>query len=617
MSMDPVMKLVKHHIYPTYQLHAVMANKKTAPRDGLRLAALITLEWLRERLGEDTPELLRSFPEPSAYQTISEECLGSIHIHTGFDIDIVSLPQDGIWSLQLTEPDLGSEPGDLEQRRAGAPGRMVETNIAYKIIGDRLECGVQMMISDPEGTPQKAGVRRPAVIGRLMEHPAFGLHHISRLTRSVQQITTVDQLKTLQALLRDNENQLPCVIFTQLRNTREVPSLPGLQPGTELPFKYLSPGTMGQMGNMGQMGPLGKIPLRSEAEEPPYDMEQFAAHGVTYCRTCLLDDSLLDRFRSTVKKEVQPGDIVVLEPIKFGGAVWTLSYKPSKLRQEEAMQQLRDKLYGYCREKAFSFGGISFLSAVREKQLQQLEENRRQTEQLEIQWQRKLDRLNEEWRARSGAWEHEKIQLSEQLERQWQYQERLEKEKEELRTEVQAEVARARASVSARDEEINYLRRKLKQPEEHDRIAAWAADHFEGRLYLHPRAIDLLKERSAKEINIDLICDALDFLATDYWARRYQQLSTEEMNHRCSQKYGRPFDVRPTGTTTVEFTPTQYKIKYFPDLRGKPKESPLDYHLCVGNDPGNLLRIYFLHDDENQLIVVGSLPHHLKAVTVR
>ena len=126
-----------------------------------------------------------------------------------------------------------------------------------------------------------------------------------------------------------------------------------------------------------------------------------------------------------------------------------------------------------------------------------------------------------------------------------------------------------------------------------------------------------MKERSAKEINIDLICDALDFLATDYWARRYQQLSTEDMNHRCSQKYGRPFDVRPTGTTTVEFTPTQYKIKYFPELRGKPKESPLDYHLCVGNDPGNLLRIYFLHDDEDQLIVVGSLPHHLKAVTIR
>ncbi len=36
-----------------------------------------------------------------------------------------------------------------------------------------------------------------------------------------------------------------------------------------------------------------------------------------------------------------------------------------------------------------------------------------------------------------------------------------------------------------------------------------------------------------------------------------------------------------------------------------------------GNDPGNLLRIYFFHDDENNLIVVGSLPDHLRAVKVQ
>lgn len=42
----------------------------------------------------------------------------------------------------------------------------------------------------------------------------------------------------------------------------------------------------------------------------------------------------------------------------------------------------------------------------------------------------------------------------------------------------------------------------------------------------------------------------------------------------------------------------------------------MDYHLSVGNDPENLLRIYFLHDDGKQLIVIGSLPKHLKAVNI-
>ncbi len=33
-------KLLKNHLYPTYQLHAFMANDKTDPKDGLQLAAI-------------------------------------------------------------------------------------------------------------------------------------------------------------------------------------------------------------------------------------------------------------------------------------------------------------------------------------------------------------------------------------------------------------------------------------------------------------------------------------------------------------------------------------------------------------------------------------------------
>ena len=51
-----VVKLLKNHLYPTYQLHAHMANEKTTPQDGLRLAALTTMHWLKTRLGDDVPE---------------------------------------------------------------------------------------------------------------------------------------------------------------------------------------------------------------------------------------------------------------------------------------------------------------------------------------------------------------------------------------------------------------------------------------------------------------------------------------------------------------------------------------------------------------------------------
>ena len=207
--------------------------------------------------------------------------------------------------------------------------------------------------------------------------------------------------------------------------------------------------------------------------------------------------------------------------------------------------------------------------------------------------------------------------MSEQLVRQRQYQIRLEKEKEQLREDILKERLRGERLLAEKDEDIAYLKRKLSQPTGHSEIADWVENNFEGRLVLHPKAKALLEDRSAKAVSVELICDALDFLATDYWERRYARISTEEMNSRCSEKYGRPFEVKPTGTTTIEFTPTQYKVKYFPGVAGKPVDSALDYHLGVGNDPENLLRIYFLHDDTKKLIVVGSLPRHLRAVTIK
>ena len=48
--------------------------------------------------------------------------------------------------------------------------------------------------------------------------------------------------------------------------------------------------------------------------------------------------------------------------------------------------------------------------------------------------------------------------------------------------------------------------------------------------------------------------------------------------------------------------------------KGKPVEVLLDMHLKVGIGKENLIRIYFYYDKEKDLVVVGSLPYHLKSV---
>lgn len=47
----------------------------------------------------------------------SWENLRSLYINQGYVIDIVSLPEQGAWTMQIVEPDLGSDPGNPEQRR--------------------------------------------------------------------------------------------------------------------------------------------------------------------------------------------------------------------------------------------------------------------------------------------------------------------------------------------------------------------------------------------------------------------------------------------------------------------------------------------------------------------
>lgn len=77
-------KLLRNRIYPTYQLYAVMANDKTPLKDGLRLAALTTMHWLKSRLGDAAPAEWASIPLPEGYLSAADADLPSIYINQGY-----------------------------------------------------------------------------------------------------------------------------------------------------------------------------------------------------------------------------------------------------------------------------------------------------------------------------------------------------------------------------------------------------------------------------------------------------------------------------------------------------------------------------------------------------
>lgn len=632
-----VIKLLKNHLYPVYQLYAVMGNKKTNLQDGLRLGALTVMEWLCQRLDDEIPSELRDLPSPALYKECSDKCLISFHMSRGFVVDIVSIPKQGAWSLQITEPDLGFHTRSTghKYQNQPVPGRMIETDVGFHIHGTQLECGFQVVISDPVGTLEATGDTCPAFVQRLMKHPDFGLKQVTTLTSEVERIDSVGQFQDLAGIWREDGNQLPCVVFTYSRSDPKAKALDKKETCLKeafvpppSPSMELLPPIVPTASNISKSNSLvqqqSKSPSQILSQEtgyhpqkPPYNMTRFAEYTATYCRTYLLSDKLFERFCALTKTKANPGDIFILEPVRFGGAVQVVPLKKNKTRQLEAIDDLKKKIYADCKGKDISFGQIAFLSAARKSLLHRTEKLLHQSKEVFQERQQERSLLEAQWMAELQKKDKAYQALSCQLERQRQYLTRVEQEQKILCQNHADELKRLQNILEKKNEYIAYLKRKLSQPQGHHEIAAWVEKNFQDRLVLHPKAISLLEEKSNKTVSVSLICDALDFLATDYWERRYHRISNEEMNSRCSEKYGRPFIISPIGTTTIERTPGQYKIKYFKGNKGKPVETSLEFHLRVGNDSKNLLRIYFLHDDEKKLIVVGSLPRHLKAATIQ
>ena len=596
-------RLLKNTIYPTYQLYATMASKSTSPKDGLKIAALTVLEWVKERLGEDIPSELENIPSPDEYKSCDNKSLQSFHINQGYVIDVVSLPDKGMWSLQITEPHLGSEPGKSKQRVSAVPGRILETNMAFKISGSELECGFNLMVSDLEGTKEKSEVYRFAVIKRLATNKDFGLKQITVLDRELKIIETQKNVDDFVALTRNSNNQLPFVVFTQLFTKTEMPDIQAVLKNDDL---LKTPPL--------RLSGLPEIDIPKAAQppkDPDYDMKQFASSGLGYCRTYYLDSKMQDSFVKKTGIKINSGDIIVIDPCAFGSKVQHFKYEKSEAGRVKTIEKLTDYVHCFAREKNFSYGSISFLSAARSELIRSTERILEESVATSEKEKQGFAELTEKWKEELAKKEGEintlkkkygvlEEELFDVKNKQSRNEERLTNENNELRE-----------ALAKKDELLEYYNRKKNYPKSLDKILDWANDSFEGRLYFHDKAYKTMKNADPNKFDAQQICDALVYLATDYWDYKFGTLSEEGLKRKCSEKYGRPYEITPLSDYTTENAPFDYKIKYFVGKDGKKHESVLDQHLKIGNKSDNLLRIYFLLDKGKKLFVIGSLPAHL------
>ncbi len=611
--------LVKSVRYPTYQLYATSRKGKASVDEQLRIAILITLEWLRTKFSEfEIPEEI-NLPSSNQYLDVSLSDFKSVHLDKGYSVDIVSIPQQKIWSLELVEPDMSTSLVDGIEVSTAIPGRLFQTEIAFSAYGSILQCGIRITISDPETVSESCNAYRPVLVKALIEEPLLALECGYPLQATAWSIKNTDQVKQIKDYL-DNGN-LPVVILCDYKEDDCSPTKQNmlLEPLPRLSLdigKKPYDSLIGRL-NVIENGHSLKPPIIQKNESKPieakkvsYDCSNLLQYRIAYAHYFQSSTAKLGEINKTLKINLHEGDIAIINPCRFGGG-YKAFHKTSD--PEDNIKQAFHYLLNYPKGKAFFFGKVVFHDEAKVKQLEELVDERGNTEDTIKSLQEEIELLKAE-NARIQAQQADEIRrLQGKLN---SLQESLDQKIAEIKSDADSRVKRAEQERDRFQSKIAFHESLAQRPKKPNGIPEWVESQFEGRLILHKKAIKLISDTMPDEVDVPILCDAIEFLATEYYDMKTGLISEDEANTICAEKYGRPFEVTPIGNTTIEFAPSEYKIKYFNSQTGKAMELPLEWHLKWGNTPPRLVRIYFLYDKEKKLIVVGSLPKHLKTVSI-
>ena len=623
MARDTAPRVLQKSIrYPTYQLYAFAANAKETADNQLIIGALSVLEWLRTKFREfEIPDAFRA-PSPDSYLDVSLNDLKSAHIDCGYTVETVSIPEEKVWAFRLIEPDLSTQWKDGVEISTAIPGRVFETNIAFRVIGTTMHMGVELIVSEPESTSEenRAIVLRPAVVSVLARNPKLGLSAGYSLEDRLWEINSKERHKQL----RDNLTKwmIPAVVFCDYLPKKSSEILAAPKMGFNLGASPLDLSAMLKAAN----GLANPMPLHTTASSKhpspeesapyvPYDTELFTKTRLSYVHSFHLPADQFDAFGKIHQINVKSGDILFMEPSGLGAGILRFPYSEDDRGKNfsELMTLSRD----YMRKKSMTFPGVVFLSGAKIMLSERYKNANMSIEDTIKDYEGRIQALREEHRNELMERNDKIQQQANKITRLRNQLDNADEQIEVIRSQAAKDVEDAHKMVADMNDCMEYLKSLPKRPKTPQEVPDWVQNRFAGRLEFHQRAVRLIQNVAANDIDMQLLCDAIEYLAVEYRDLKAGILKWDDVKRKCSEKYGRPFTVTGCGETSIEMYSNQYKIKYKAGFKGKPVETPLDEHLKVGNTAGNLIRIYFLYDDERKVIVVGSLPHHLKVAQIQ
>ena len=348
--------------YPGYQFYAVLRFEGHTPSECLRYAALTVQGWLCERILKadgTVPEEIRCVPA-DRFMDIPSSDLKSIKLPFS---EIISLPDEGIWTLMVREPD------------PAIAARSYITHVGLKAGKDNVEFGVYTDVVDRDRTlPELDKAFRPQFVRLLFETEGMTLLQVEPLAfRQIIKVSDKRGVAKLKALADDRDNQLPLIVFTHAKQAQATVSemeqfMAEMMKGPAMPRLGLPPITT----------PPAAV-QKKPSHAMPYDAEEFAKHIYGFARAYIATPEVFTELRAKFNKaRLNEGDILVVEPKAFGGSVKVHSYRaglnPSWYKG--VTEDLTQSLQCYSKHKPYCYGTILFADdarqLMREQELKEL-----------------------------------------------------------------------------------------------------------------------------------------------------------------------------------------------------------------------------------------------------
>lgn len=343
--------------YPGYQFYAVLRFEGHTSNECLRYAALTVQGWLCERIMKadgSIPDEIRCAPADH-FMEMSSSDLKSIKLPFS---EIISLPDEGIWTLMVREPD------------PAIAARSYVTHVGLRAGNTDVEFGVYTDIVDRDRTlPEQDKAFRPQFVRLLFETEGMTLLQVEPLAfRKIIRLSDKRGVAKLKALADSRENQLPLIIFTHAKQAQVTSS-----EMEQFMAEMMKGPSMTRLG----LPPIATPPVAVEKKKSnnmPYDAEEFARHIYGFARAYIVMPEAFTDFRTKFNKaRLNEGDILIVEPRAFGGAIKVQQYREGLNASwyKGVTEDLTRSLQCYSKHKPYSYGSILFEDDARQMMREQ------------------------------------------------------------------------------------------------------------------------------------------------------------------------------------------------------------------------------------------------------